>query len=45
MVRTIQTFELFDKEMVNHFWQSVNAILVDVPVTEKKKLFDAKLLL
>ena len=27
--------ELFDpKKMVNHFWQSVDAILEDVPVTE-----------
>ena len=34
MVRTIQNFELFDKKMVNHFWQSVDAILEDVYVTE-----------
>ena len=29
--------------MVNHFWQSVDAILEDVSVTEQ--LFDAKLLI
>ena len=34
MVWTIQNFELFDKKMVNHFWQSVDAILEDVSVTE-----------
>ena len=35
MVRTMQNFELFDKNgMVNHFWQSVDAILEDVSVTE-----------
>ena len=31
---SIQNFELFDK-MVKHFWQSVDAILEDVSVTEK----------
>ena len=30
--------------MVNHFWQSVDAILEDVSVTETQ-LFDAKLLI
>ena len=35
MVRTIQNFELFDKKkMVNHFKQSIDAILEDVPVIE-----------
>ena len=34
MVRTIQIFELFDEKMVNHFWQSVDAILENVSVTE-----------
>ena len=34
MVQTIQNFELFDKEMVNHFRQSIDAILEDVSVTE-----------
>ena len=34
MVPTIQNFELFEKKMVNHFWQSVDAILEDVSVTE-----------
>ena len=34
MVRTIQNFVLFDKKMVNNFWQSVDAILEDVSVTE-----------
>ena len=33
-VRTIQNFELFGKKMVDHFWQSVDAILKDVTVTE-----------
>ena len=36
MVRTKQNFKLFDKKkMVNHFCQSVDAILEDVSVTEK----------
>ena len=35
MVRTIQHYELFDKNMVNHFLQSVDAIFDDVLVTEK----------
>ena len=36
MVQIIQNFEIFDtqKKMVNHFWQSVDAILEDVSVTE-----------
>ena len=34
MVRTIQKFELFDKKMINHFWQIDDAILEDVSVTE-----------
>ena len=34
MLRTILIIELFDKKMVNHFWQSVDAILGDVSVTE-----------
>ena len=34
MVWTIQNFELFDKKLVNHFGQSVDAILEDVSVTE-----------
>ena len=33
MVRTIQNFVLFDKKLVNDFWQSVDAILEDVSVT------------
>ena len=33
MTQTIQNFELLTK-MVNHFWQSVDAILEDVSVTE-----------
>ena len=36
MVQTIQNCELFDKKkkMVNHFWQSVDAIFKDVSVIE-----------
>ena len=34
MVRTIQNFVLFDKKIVTNFWQSVDAILEDVSVTE-----------
>ena len=34
MVQTIPIFKLFDKKMVNHFWQSVDTILKDVSVTE-----------
>ena len=34
MVRTIQSFELFDKKIGNHFWRSVDAILEDVTLTE-----------
>ena len=34
VVVTTQNFELFDKKMVNHFWQSVDAILEDVSGTE-----------
>ena len=34
MVQTIQIFELFNKKMFNHFWQSVDTILEDVSVTE-----------
>ena len=44
MVQTIQTFDLFDnfdkkkkkkkKKRVNHFWQSVDAILEDVSMTD-----------
>ena len=32
-VRTIKNLSFLTK-MVNHFWQSVDAILEDVPVTE-----------
>ena len=33
--RMVQSIELFDKKkMVNHFWQSADAILEDVYVTE-----------
>ena len=42
--QAIQNFELFDKIMVNPSWQSVDANLEDVSVTEKN-LFDAKLLI
>ena len=34
MIETTKNFELFDKKMVNHFWQSVDAILEDVSVSE-----------
>ena len=34
MVRTIQNFEPFWQKMVYHFWQSIDAILEDVSVTE-----------
>ena len=34
MVRTIQNFALFDKKIINNLWQSVDAILEDVSVTE-----------
>ena len=34
IVQTMKNFEPFDKNMVIHFWQSVDAILEDVPVTE-----------
>ena len=34
MVQTMQNFELFEKKMINHFWQSVDAILEDVSVTK-----------
>ena len=34
MVRTIQNFELVDKKIVKPFWQSVDAILEDIYVTE-----------
>ena len=34
MVRTTQNFELFWHKMVNHFWQSVDAILEVVSVTK-----------
>ena len=30
MLRNIQNFELFGKKMVNHFWESIDAILDDV---------------
>ena len=30
----MQNFVLFDEKMVNNFWQSVDAILEDVCVTE-----------
>ena len=33
-VRTTQNFEFFWQEIVNHFWQSVDAILEEVSVTE-----------
>ena len=44
MVRTIQIFVLFDKKLVNHFWQSIDTILEDV-ILWLKPLFDAKLLI
>ena len=34
MVQTIQNFVLFNKKTVNNFWQSNDAILEDVSVTE-----------
>ena len=34
MVRTIYNFYLFDQKMVNHFLQSVDAILEDASVTQ-----------
>ena len=34
MVWTILNIEHFEKKTVNHFWQSVDAILEDVSVTE-----------
>ena len=34
LVRTIQIFWTLWQKMVNHFWQSVDAISEDVPVTE-----------
>ena len=36
LVQTTQNVELFDKKrgFLNHFWQSVNAILEDVSVAE-----------
>ena len=35
MVQTIQNFDLFDKKKsFNHFWQSVDAILEDVSMTD-----------
>ena len=34
MVGTIQNFELLLGKMVNHFWQSVDAIFEDVSVNE-----------
>ena len=34
MVWTLQNIDLFVKKMVNHFWQSVDAILEDVSVIE-----------
>ena len=39
MVQTIQNFDVFDKKKkkkkrVNHFWQSVDAILEDVSMTD-----------
>ena len=34
MVRILQNFWAFCQKMVNHFWQSVDATLEDVPVTE-----------
>ena len=30
MVRTTQNFDLFDKKLVNHIWQSFDAILEDI---------------
>ena len=37
MVRTMR------KKMINHFWQSIDATLEDVSVTETILLFDAEL--
>ena len=36
MVQTTRNFELYDKksEFLNHFWQSADATLEDVSVTE-----------
>ena len=34
MVQTTWNFELFDKKMINHFWQSVDATLEDFSVTK-----------
>ena len=34
MVWTVQKFVLFWQKIVNHFWQSFDAILEDVSVTE-----------
>ena len=34
MVRTKQNLEVFNKNWLTIFWQSVDAILEDVPVTE-----------
>ena len=35
MFRTIESFELFDKKVVNYFWQSIDAILENVFVTKE----------
>ena len=34
MVRTIQNFEIFDKNMLTIVWKGVDAILEDVAVAE-----------
>ena len=34
MVQTIKFWSFWEKQMVNHFWQSVDAILEDVSVNE-----------
>ena len=44
MVRTVQNFELFLQKMVNHFWQSVDAIFWKTFLW-LKQLFDAKILI
>ena len=46
MVRTIQSFVLFDKKkIVHHFWQSVDAIFLMKTFLWLKQLFDAKILI
>ena len=44
MVLNMQNLELFGKKMVNHFGESVDAILEDV-ILWHKQLLDAKVLI